>query len=141
MRGADRDSSVARRLAGRRDIDVRPVHVDPGEIDRGANGCQVLVGELRNVASGGGEVAVGVPALQHDGQEWGVELAAAVSAALTYSGVPMTGTAAAILGETDPRIGSAASADSLHRQTVAQHGMVADLVQPGRGELQLGGHP
>ena len=66
----------------------------------------------------------------------------AVSAALTCSGVSMTGTAAAMFSAkptfVSPRPGSA---DRLHRQAVAQHGVVPDLIQPGRRELQLGRRP
>ena len=93
-------------------------------------------------APGVGQVGVGVPALQHDRQERGIELAGGrLGGPDVLGGVDDRDRGRHVLGEADLRVAPPGSADRLHRQAVAQHGVVPDLIQPGRRELQLGRRP
>jgi hypothetical protein len=93
MGRVDRNLAVPRHLLGRLDVNVRLVNINADEVEWGRDRLQLVGGELRGVGSGTCEVGVGVPAFQQHGGEVGIFSRVAVSAALTYSGVSMTGTA------------------------------------------------
>jgi hypothetical protein len=132
MGGVDRDVPVPGRLLGGGDVPTRLVDADAHEVQRRGNRLQLLVGEPRGLAARRSEVGVGVAALEHDRHEAGVALARGCLRRLDVLGrVDDRDGDADVLGEPHLGAGRAAGADRLDGQAVAEHGVVADLLELG----------
>src|SRR5215468_4553636 len=133
VRGVNRDTAVTRRLVRWRDVGIRPVDVDPDEVEWRRDRLQLVVGELRRILAVPFQVVVGVPALEHHGGEVHVQLAGADLGRLDVLGrlYKMTGTTARMFSAKPTFVPArpAAGADRLHRESVAQYGVVAHLVE------------
>ena len=97
---------------------------------------------LGGLAARLGEVGVGVAALQHHRHEAGIPLPGGHLGRLDVLGGVDDGDGDAdVLGKPDLGVGWAMGADGLDREAVAQHRVVADLLQLRIREPQPGAPP
>ena len=101
---------------------------------------QVLVGEARRIAARLRKVSVGVAALHHHGEIGRVQLARCQLGGLDVLGCLDRGQRGGdVFRRAHPRTAPAAGAHRLHGQTMRQHRVMADLVQPRERQLEAGG--
>src|SRR5215472_16357438 len=75
VRGVNRDTAVTRRFVRWRDVGIRPVDVDPDEVERRRNRLQLVSSELWRILAARFQIVVGVPALEQHGGEISIQLA------------------------------------------------------------------
>src|SRR5262245_34250958 len=130
VRRVNRDAAVTRRLVRWGNVAIRPVDVDPDEVEWRRDRLQLVVGELRRILAVLFQVVVGVPALEHHGGEVRVQLAGRDLGRLDVLGSLYDWNHRAhVFGKAYLRARPAAGADRLHGEAVAQHGVVAHLVE------------
>ncbi|MPM44278.1 hypothetical protein SDC9_90956 [bioreactor metagenome] len=134
------DLAEALFVVGGFDVVLGDIDVDADKVERAADGAHVFVGEARGVGACGGEVAFVVFAGEHD-----VEKAVVVDARGAFGGAHVGGGVAdghgreQHVGRADLQAPGTCGAHGLHAQAVGEHGVVGDLVEFARGELEAGG--